>query len=903
MAVWLWCLFCLLASSARHDERATEPHVNRDGTYPLAFSTAWAVLGPFQAGTREGTWGADPLEYLGGFRALQYDQDSHFRSSLPTNGTAKWSIVQAKQTTSTSTSANASLSISYPDVDWDFLKVVYGWAAVQYQAWARGQIVVTGNASIPVVLYTDWILEYWVDDVHYFGGDFFTFRQAPAVLHLSPGTHAIDLRLVRDVRALGGVNDPSIDVLLELQKAPGALELAKPGILLSDVVDGKLATPIASVILRNSGKHDVEIIDIQISDVRGPFPSPLADVQVVLGPNARLTKSQTSPPSKSSLPRTFLVAGQTRPVAFNISLQTQYASSIDCIITYKVGNHRPHLTLSVSQHLTRSSIYAPHKFTYLHPGGMVSYAMLRPPAKNATCHPRNATSLPILFGFHGAGLEADNGIVAHALDPVPDLCAWVMFPTGVTPWSGDDWHNWGFADVEYAVHSIQTWMKSVAWQGPDIDVGRWIVTGHSNGGQGTWYALTHRPDQIVAAAPVSGYASIQKYVPYELWQPMDPRRAAIMGGTLNSYRHEMLMENAQGIPVLQQHGEKDDNVPAYNSRFLSQKLFEAGTNSSYYELPGQGHYFDTVMTTEQLVRFYYKYADSVETIPRRLQDFTFVVANPGDMGSKSGIRVLHLEDPGQYGKVVVNGHSIQTSNVLSIEFDPNLMQMSSITLDGQELDVSMSTIQSGAMTASKVEEGPWKIGDLSASQGSKIYRQGRQLGAMTAILRTRGSFIIRHQGKDTAHVALQVSRNLHQYFSADSRIASTSPASISGSGNVISVCIGQAPPSFHPNFPIVAGATAVTLRDWRGRLHTFSEPSGLAAAFLRPLEGEQLELVLWGSSQRRLAQAARLVPMLTGVGQPDFVVLGESASWRGVEGALALGFFDHQWNVTSSSLV
>jgi len=28
-------------------------------------------------------------------------------------------------------------------------------------------------------------------------------------------------------------------------------------------------------------------------------------------------------------------------------------------------------------------------------------------------------------------------------------------------------------------------------------------------GQGVWYALTHRPDKILAAAPVSGYSSIQ----------------------------------------------------------------------------------------------------------------------------------------------------------------------------------------------------------------------------------------------------------------------------------------------------------------------------------------------------------------------------------------------------------
>ena len=45
----------------------------------------------------------------------------------------------------------------------------------------------------------------------------------------------------------------------------------------------------------------------------------------------------------------------------------------------------------------------------------------------------------MLLNFHGAGLEADSDQVRHMLDSVPDLRAWVLFPTGVTPWSGDDW--------------------------------------------------------------------------------------------------------------------------------------------------------------------------------------------------------------------------------------------------------------------------------------------------------------------------------------------------------------------------------------------------------------------------------------------------------------------------------
>lgn len=175
---------------------------------------------------------------------------------------------------------------------------------------------------------------------------------------------------------------------------------------------------------------------------------------------------------------------------------------------------------------------------------------------------------------------------------------------------------------------------------------------------------------------------------------------------------------------------------------------------------------------------------------------------------------------------------------------------------------------------------------------------------MTALLRSHGTFTIRHSGDEAAHVALQVSRNLHQYFYADSRIVSPVSHESSGSGNVITVGIGDdVPESAHPSFPIQIVDGTVVVTDSRGHQRRYGDGVRVSTAFLRPLEDERLELVLWGSDSEGLDQAARLVPMLTGVGQPDFVVLGESASWKGVEGALAMGFFDHAWGVTRSSVV
>ncbi len=121
----------------------------------------------------------------------------------------------------------------------------------------------------------------------------------------------------------------------------------------------------------------------------------------------------------------------------HVWLHDANAALLQLRISYTAGDTT--FTLQFDQKLTHRSISEPHKVTHMHPGGIVSYAILRPPGKNESCASDTSSTLPVLMMLHGAGLEADCDIVAHALDPLPDLCAWVLFPTGVTPWSGDDW--------------------------------------------------------------------------------------------------------------------------------------------------------------------------------------------------------------------------------------------------------------------------------------------------------------------------------------------------------------------------------------------------------------------------------------------------------------------------------
>lgn len=177
---------------------------------------------------------------------------------------------------------------------------------------------------------------------------------------------------------------------------------------------------------------------------------------------------------------------------------------------------------------------------------------------------------------------------------------------------------------------------------------------------------------------------------------------------------------------------------------------------------------------------------------------------------------------------------------------------------------------------------------------------------MAAILQTRAALHIVQHDEASAWVALQISRNLYQYFAADTEVVDSAQAATGSAGNVISIGTGDS---------VRQGALAshairicngsLTIRDRSGivRKYSSTQEKGVAAIFLRPLSDERLELVVWGSDVGALQLAARLVPTLSGVGTPDFVVLDSSSAWRGLEGVLAMGFLDSMWGVGETAFL
>ena len=413
-----------------------------------------------------------------------------------------------------------------------------------------------------------------------------------------------------------------------------------------------------------------------------------------------------------------------------------------------------------------------------------------------------------------------------------------------------------------------------------------------------------------------------------MWTEADPKITYMLRSSLRSFRHEILVTNIAGISLVQQHGGADDNVPVFHSRRMNQLLSQSvpDTTHDYQELEGKGHWFEGVMTSAHLQRFY----DNVlqrKIIPVLPKHFSVVISNPADMGPRGGIEVDQLTLPDQLGRLEVTVNlgetiwNVQTSNVRRFHIlkEGSFPFPHELIVDGSSLDLPLDKVEApwwllhasgcGWMVSSKyLIKSNRRLTSIQVSRDQEwktSERHGGQLGPLDSILKTRGRFSIRTFSPDLSDVALQISRNLFQYFGADSQILGSKAQVFSAEGNVISVAKGMDFPEPVATFDAISliQGRGIMIRTSHDRGRCFELATGLGAIYVRPLPNERLELVIWGADDPGLKQAARLAPMLSGVGQPEFIIVSKYCAWKGAAGVLAAGSFDSLWKVTESSFI
>jgi predicted esterase len=770
--------------------------------------------------------------------------------------------------------------VTHDLVEWDFLQKIYGWSVLQFETWARGYVHNFNDHKTRIALYPTNIFELSVNGESIFGGDFYGFERSPVILDLAPGRNNITVRLIRDVRANGGEVPPVILASLKVERLEGHASVVPTTVSLPDVFQGRFTSFYGYLALTNHDDRTLTVKSIRVATGDG------AEQMTVL--NAAI------------------VSGQTRPLTFELNKLQHPDQDISVTIDFRLDGNQATQSICTSAQTNRRIDGEPVKITFPHSSGALSYAVLRPPTELLRV---SRKKLPVLVALHGSGVDVDGDQSRTSFDGASNLDAWILFASGMSPWCGDDWHTWGAADIDSGLNAILEWIEVNHWQGPGADIDRVLVAGHSNGGHGSWHVALHQPDRIMGVAAASGYSSIENYVPYSMWVEHDPVLTAMLSTARATFRQEILVTNLRGIPTLVQHGTEDDNVPIYHARLMTDRANRVGTEVELVEIPGKGHWWDGAMTTQPLLNFYRKVLTASDDSPRHLDDFTFTVTDSHAFGSKGGFSIDQLLRPDVIGQLVASRHSataktriVATRNIRRLRYDPQVDasgDMHTLILDGAMFVVETSMDPLCFLKARDT----WTIEQHCNLSLGLEERLGRQRGGMDAVMRTQGPFEIVLSDDTIAQAAVQVSRNLHQYFGADSRISPGSQYSqaLTRNGNVIVLALGDdAPQPLLESFPVNVVDGKVRFRNAENKLSACLGVGITSGAWLRPLHDQRLELIVWGADMDGLGQATRMIPTLTGAGQPDFVLFGEHFGKEQGD-PVAAGFFDYSWNISASS--
>ncbi|KAF9966330.1 hypothetical protein BGZ70_002655 [Mortierella alpina] len=619
--------------------------------------------------------------------------------------------------------------------------------------------------------------DFYVDDER-LSGDWYGYGLTRHTLRLAPGSkHTLSVRVVHEVRIFGGVilpppskfrcelavpsfplqeshegDDKDLDGVGSNRSSALMVQVVKEGhggYVVMDAVDNVLAGEYISVGLRNVGLHSVLVKSVRVLKGSEVFSATLA-----------------SPGQPISL-----YPSVHRPIAIRLDgvLGTGLERNIkEQAFTIEFELESEPLTDTLGQRVTTATLRTdtmviaqrtwgePYKYTFLDFDGTVQYAAAIPPSQPAS----NPTdSAPVIVSLHGAGVEVDQSPFWLS-EYTQRERTWIVLPTGRSPW-GYDWHGASMKNVASAIeslasrlHGVPEHLKSLPGIKPDPE--RLLMAGHSNGGQGAWFMVTHFPDKAIAEASII------------------------------EFDNDVHMSNTVGIPILARTGGADDNVPPLNSRKLVRLGQENAHNLSALslsEIPGAGHWFEGVLHDDVMQAFLKQHlhdntiAHSEKQENRAMvvahlpfpSEFEITVSNPAGMGSKGGIQVEQLRIPYRKGCVKVKilqdeprgeGHDlsntwiVESSNIRRLRFldSPSLRirrgKVSALVLDGVRFDIgqndgafSLTTLSMGSFLREGNSKGPrWQF--TSSSEWTKAERHRETYGPAIQILEKKVVIVI-----------------------------------------------------------------------------------------------------------------------------------------------------------------
>jgi poly(3-hydroxybutyrate) depolymerase len=491
----------------------------------------------------------------------------------------------------------------------------------------------------------------------------------------------------------------------------------------------------------------------------------------------------------------------------------------------------------------------------------------------------------LVLSLHGASVEAVNQARAYKSKD----WAWIVAPTNRRPY-GFDWEDWGRLDaMEVAEDAARLF---------NTDPARTYLTGHSMGGHGTWQIGATLPDRWAAIAPSAGWHSFSSYGGGPTYKDPTPVEKMLVRanhpGETPALARNMLH---YGVYVL--HGDKDDNVPVAQARFMRELLAKFHGDFSYYERPGAGHWWgDECVDWPPLFEFLRRHTRQETTAVDHIE---FVTANPGISASSNWVTIVEQQHPLEYSRVTIDRDPKTgavkgtTENVArlavalagdrpswSIDLDGTRLTCDGTTLLQLERDAAGWHVLA---TPDPARKNPQRAGGFkdafrhhvvlvygtlgTADENARAFNKAR-FDAETFWYRGNGSVdIVPDKAFDADK---DPDRNVVVYGNADTNAA----------------------------WKALLGNTPVEVRNGRARIgdREFAG-SDLGGYFIRPRPNSliaSVAAVAWTGASGWIA-AGPVQYFISGAGFPDLLLFSTDMLRRGTRGVHAIGWFGNDWSV------
>ncbi len=534
--------------------------------------------------------------------------------------------------------------------------------------------------------------------------------------------------------------------------------------------------------------------------------------------------------------------------------------------------------------------------------------------------PEGAEEPPALFlSLHGAGVEAMGQASCYAHKDWGTVVA----PTNRRPF-GFDWEDWGRLDAMEVLERAEALFGT--------DPRRTYLTGHSMGGHGTWILGVQFPGRFAAIAPSAGWRDFWSYVGGRQWEDPTPMQALLLraaNGSLPLLLEQNLIQ--RGVYVL--HGDRDDNVPVSQARFMRERLALFHPNWAYYERPGAGHWWgNACMDWEPLFEFLER-----NRLPEdeRVHTVEFRTVNPAISSSCHWVRIEAQIRSMEVSRVradidcAARRIDVESENAAALTLDLSDFTRTRPPAAGDERGAALLPGTDPIAveidgTSLETPTWPWGAGEDEPA----VLRLSRGLEGNWSLAARDPS----HKGPLRAGPFKDAFRNrmVFVYGAEDSPEENTwalSKASYdaetfwyrgSGSVDVLSedeLDLG----SSHRGRNLILYGNADTFWRWkellpdcpieprRGSIR-FRYPDGtekvlegddLACLFIypRPDDPESAVAVIAGTGPAGMRLTHQLPYFVSGVAYPDWTVIGAEMLEEGSDGVRAAGFFGNDWSL------